>query len=269
MGIGVILGTLLVVTTRAWALAWLGLELNLISFLPYALSSERQKKRAINYFIIQRCGSLLLLLGGLLLDKLLAASTVIILGLVIKMGLIPLHFWVPGVVSSLKAWPLYILLSWQKVAPVALLIFTAIKHTWLIVVNAGLGALTMLTTASIPLLLVFRGILQIAWVNSLRGGFLTYYMGLYFLGLALVILFMTQPSQNIVWALLNSGGLPPLTGFMIKLKALTRLRSGLSIFLLSRRGAALTTYSRFLVNVPFTSWLVHPVVLLVGGVGIV
>jgi len=110
MGLGVLLGTGLVLGTRAWALAWLGLELNLMSFLPFALSEERQKKRAMNYFVIQRCGSLLLLLGGLCYDQIARVLPMIVMGLILKMGMMPLHFWVPGVARVLKSVPLYFLL---------------------------------------------------------------------------------------------------------------------------------------------------------------
>ena len=269
MRVGVILGTVLVISTSAWPLAWLGLELNLISFVPFALSEERQKKRGMNYFIIQRCGSLLLLLGGILLDNISNMRPIIILGLILKMGLIPLHFWVPGVASCLKKVPLLVLLSWQKIAPIAIIRLMILSQTWILVVNAIVGALLMINTASMTLLLVFRGMLQIAWINSLEGGFLVYYRRLYFVRLGLLIWFITRRDQNLLWALLNSGGLPPLTGFIVKLKALQRLKAWMSAVLLSCRGLALTSYSRFLVNVRYRSWLVHPRVLVVGTLGLV
>ena len=143
-----------------------------MSFLPFALSEERQKKRAINYFVVQRCGSLLLLLGGLCYDRIASVLPIIVMGLVLKIGIMPLHFWVPGVASVLRRMPLYFLLRWQKVAPLRILVFIRLKMTWLVAVNAVLGALVMLSTANIPLLLVFRGILQLAWMTSLGGGFL-------------------------------------------------------------------------------------------------
>jgi len=47
---------------------------------------------------------------------------------------------------------------------------------------------------------------------------------------------------------MNAGGLPPLTGFVIKLKGLLRLPGRLGGCLLSARGLALCSYSRFIVN---------------------
>ena len=45
----------------------------------------------------------------------------------------------------------------------------------------------MLVATSLPLLLVFRGIVQIGWLFSFDGGFAYYYLSLYFVILALVV----------------------------------------------------------------------------------
>merc|ERR1712200_110432 len=71
------------------------------------------------------------------------------------------------------------------------------------------------------------------------------------------------PSTSQFWALLNAGGLPPLTGFVIKLKGLLRLPARLGGCLLAARGVALCSYSRFLVNGRFKSLQVTP--SLIGG----
>jgi len=65
------------------------------------------------------------------------------------------------------------------------------------------------------------------------------------------------------WALLNAGGLPPLTGFVIKLKGLMRLPARLGGCLLAARGVALCSYTRFLVNGRFQNQQIPPT--LVGG----
>jgi len=89
---GLFLGSLVVLRATAFPLAWLGLELNLMSFLPWALSQEAQKKGAIGYFIAQRVGSLILLLGGIVISWLTVGGLLVGAGLLIKMGLLPLHY---------------------------------------------------------------------------------------------------------------------------------------------------------------------------------
>lgn len=62
---------------------------------------------------------------------------------------------------------------------------------------------------------------------------------------------------------MNAGGLPPLTGFVIKLKGLLRLPGRLGGCLLSARGLALCSYTRFIVNGRYQGVKVTP--SLVGG----
>jgi len=121
----------------------------------------------------------------------------------------------------------------------------------------------MFIAASIPLLLIFSGIVQIGWVLSFQERFAYYYLTLYFVVLALVVAWSTTPSLGLGWAMLNAGGLPPLTGFVIKLKGLLRLPVRLGCCLLAARGVALCSYSRFLVNGRFKCLQVTPT--LVGG----
>lgn len=65
---GVLIGTVIVASRYSWPVAWLGLELNLLSFIPFSLSQSHCKKGAMVYFVVQSCGSLLVLLGGILGD---------------------------------------------------------------------------------------------------------------------------------------------------------------------------------------------------------
>lgn len=89
---GLFLGTLVVLGASAFPVAWLGLELNLMAFLPWALHREAQKKGAMGYFIAQSVGSLILLLGGMILGYLSVGGLLVGAGLIIKIGLLPLHY---------------------------------------------------------------------------------------------------------------------------------------------------------------------------------
>jgi len=108
---GLLLGTLVVLGAATFPLAWLGLELNLMSFLPWALRREDQKKAAMGYFIAQSVGSLMLLLGGIIIGYLTVGGLLVGAALIIKIGLLPLHYWVPAVVASLPASGLWLLLG--------------------------------------------------------------------------------------------------------------------------------------------------------------
>lgn len=94
-----------------WPIAWLGLELNILAFIPVFLGGSANKKASIIYFVAQSCGSLMVLFGGLLGRASLSLVIVMLLGIILKIGLLPLHFWLPQVVSNLPLSSLYTLLS--------------------------------------------------------------------------------------------------------------------------------------------------------------
>ena len=107
----------------------------------------------------------------------------------------------------------------------------------------------ILSAACLSTLLIFRGLVQMAWVISLGGGSpIWQYLFLYYLSLWAVIWYHRRKTTPFAVALLNAGGLPPLTGFMIKLRALGSLTTPTGVLLLAGRGAALVSYVRVLLG---------------------
>nr|AKS04366.1 NADH dehydrogenase subunit 2 [Parasagitta elegans] len=245
---GVMLGTIVVAACFSWPLAWIGMELNLMAFIPVAMSGTDTKKGAMTYFVCQSCGSLMVVIGGMLSDHGTLAFSLLLSGLVVKMGLMPLHFWVPLVVTKLSRFNLYLLMSWQKIAPLMLLFASESSTGLLSVLNALGGALTMCSVSFFPFLLVFSGMVQMGWVLATNGSFSSYYLTIYFIVLASVVFFSFSASMLFGWALLNAGGLPPLSGFIIKLKAILNIKNWLSVVLVGSSGLALCSYVRILMN---------------------
>ena len=60
-------GTLLSVTSSHWLIAWVGLEVNLIGFLPLLVyhGTLLERESGVKYFIVQSLGSIFLLGGRL------------------------------------------------------------------------------------------------------------------------------------------------------------------------------------------------------------
>nr|AKS04269.1 NADH dehydrogenase subunit 2 [Parasagitta elegans] len=266
---GVVLGTLLVASSFSWPIAWIGLELNLMAFIPVAMNSHNTKKSAMTYFVVQSCGSLMVVIGGMLSDHGQLAFSMLLSGLVIKMGLMPFHFWVPLVVVSLSRLNLYLLMSWQKIAPLILVLSSTISLGLLSVFNAVGGAITMCSISFLPFLLIFSGFVQMGWVMVTHGSFSAYYLGIYFVILAAVVYFSASASIQFGWALLNAGGLPPLSGFIIKLKAILNIKNCLAVVLVSASGLALCSYVRLLVNASLKSEPITSVLMVVCSVGLV
>lgn len=116
------------------------------------------KKPAMTYFVVQRVGSLLILFGGLIASH--PATTLSLVGLLVKIGLVPVHYWVPLVVGRLSFANLGLLLTWQKVAPLRLMRYLSVSCAALAVLNAGVGAALMLKVSTLRPLLAFRGLVQ-------------------------------------------------------------------------------------------------------------
>ena len=63
--------------------------------------------------------------------------------------------------------------------------------------------------------------------------------------------FIQSNSRNFSLSLVNGGGLPPFTGFMIKLNAVKTVSSKLARLIIMGRGVALLSYTRILLNLGF------------------
>jgi len=260
------MGTLVVLSSLSWPIAWLGLELNLICFVPLMISREHSKKGAIIYFLVQRIGSLIILRGGLYIHWNRCFVAVIVAGLILKLGAVPVQFWVPYVVTQLSKPGIYVMLSWQKIAPFRVLVNLRVEIKVLALVNACLGALVIMTVSYPILVVVFSGITHIGWMMSINGAVFWNYIIIYFIILLSLIVFMKRNCLNFSLSLINAGGIPPFSGFAIKIKAVLMLEIGIGIALLITRALALTSYARLIVHTKSASakrvW--QPAALFVG-----
>lgn len=263
------LGTLVVTSSRSWPLAWLGLELNLICFVPLAMSDEAMKKGSIFYFVRQRIGSLVILARGILCDYVLTLAVLLMSGIVLKIGVIPFHFWVPNVLPMLNKPMFYVVQTWQKIAPISLVAFILLAKDALRAVNVWVASASILSISRPVFIVIFSGIVQMGWIFSLSGPLLVWFVLIYFLILTPVVKYIQANSREFLMSLINAGGLPPFTGFMMKLKALRDLTAKMSVTLITGRGVALSSYTRMLLNSTFRKanlrWLLT-LALVVGAV---
>ena len=85
----------------------------------------------------------------------------------------------------------------------------------------------------------------------MSGYLLVWFVLMYFLILTPVIKYVQVNSREFLISLINAGGLPPFTGFIMKLKALKILANKIAVALLAGRGVALSSYTRMLLNSTF------------------
>ena len=266
---GVIIGSLAVLSFNSWPLIWLGLELNLIRFVPSVIKEENNKKQAIIYFIVQRVGSIVILRRAIIAEHKTSIVIFILLGLVMKLGAAPIHFWLPNILSTLNSVGLYTILSWQKIAPLFILSIVILTKKAIRFINLFTGSIIILSIASPLLVIIFSGISQIGWMIIIHGKLLTFFLFIYFFILIPIVFFLKSRSQNFFWGIINAGGLPPFSGFIIKLKALICIRKKRAFLFISASAVALSCYSRIILNQRYKKDQVRFITLVSLVVGIV
>ena len=268
MALGIVIGTFIVISTTSWPLTWVGLELNLICFIPLVIKEESNKGPSIMYFITQSIGSLIVLINGLGLESNNFILPIITIAIVIKLGAVPVHFWVPSVIPLLTPLGAFVTLSWQKVAPFSILTSIQLSKWGLSIINVLVGAASIIALSTMISVIIFSGIVQIGWIFSLNEIYFWCYVWLYFFILSPIFIFIHSTSKNFALRLLNAGGLPPFTGFFIKLIAITQLPRWLSVFLLLSRTISLLSYTRILINTSFSMNKISPFITIPLFIGI-
>lgn len=258
MLIGVLLGTIIVLSSSSWILIWLGLELNLISFLPFINLNRKQKKNRIIYYLVQSYGSLLILFGGLLEENFHRFFWLVLIGLILKMGIIPFHFWVPTIIIDFNIFQCFVLLTWQKLAPLSIfLILNFDSLIWtLIILNRVLGSVIVINSVDIRLVILFSSINHIGWLFSILSNtkLLWFYLIIYFILLIPIfinlnnLIINVEINKSLMLNILNLGGIPPLRGFFLKICALRVINIEYRFFLILGSSITLYAYSRTLLS---------------------
>lgn len=224
--------------------AWIGLELNTLAFLPILLVKKIKLTResSVKYFLTQTLASVIIIVGGLLVLALRENSggLFILLGLSIKLGAAPFHRWVISVAETLPWISLFILLTIQKINPLLMIWgfgqMNSRVYFILSISSLVIGAIIGLTQTRIRALITFSSINHVGWLlislshNLLLGVF--YFFTYIIILLVPVIIFYIVNISHInqlpfifiksnarfilFFSLLSLGGLPPFLGFFPK-----------------------------------------------------
>nr|AKI26717.1 NADH dehydrogenase subunit 2 [Pteronotropis hypselopterus]AKI26808.1 NADH dehydrogenase subunit 2 [Pteronotropis hypselopterus] len=249
------LGTTLTFASSHWLLAWMGLEINTLAIIP--LMAQHHHPRAVEattkYFLTQATAAAMILFASTTNAWISGewnmtdmsnpiATTMILAALALKIGLAPMHFWMPEVLQGLDLSTGLILATWQKLAPLALIIQTAPAFHPLLLTALGLmsalvGGWGGLNQTQLRKILAYSSIAHMGWMIIVLQyapqltllTLLTYILMTSAAFLTLKLLYATKISTlATAWSksplltatttlvLLSLGGLPPLTGFMPK-----------------------------------------------------
>jgi len=223
------------------------MEINLMSFLPILTIRWTTKKLALIYFIVQSVGSIVVLFGGFTSERLSQLTRCVTLGLLLKGSLAPLHFWGAPLVVGLTRVCAYIFLTWQKIVPL-FVILTVSSRNFLFgfaLLNLLVSVFRGIGSKHVYVLLFFSGLLQAGWLFSTSIKRAAIYFIIYMLILGPVIYSLPHDLPLLI---INIGGLPPLTGFFMKLFIMQQLALGMGVLLLRISTFLLYSYIRLFLH---------------------
>nr|AAT37315.1 NADH dehydrogenase subunit 2 [Desmognathus fuscus] len=248
-------GTIITFISNHWFLAWIGLELNTLAIIPIMskMHHPRSTEAAIKYFLIQSMASALLLFATMLNAWYTGEWTIINMqtqtpllllttALMIKLAVAPFHMWLPDVIQGLDLMTCLILSTWQKLAPMTLMIQVSSEMNTTLFMFLGMLSLLVggwggLNQAQLRKMMAYSSIAHLGWMMIV----MSYSPNLTLLNLMMYLLLTTSMflmmmkllSTNInkmasswmknlsltstmIIILMSLGGLPPLSGFMPK-----------------------------------------------------
>nr|ABU49991.1 NADH dehydrogenase subunit 2 [Chirostoma arge] len=251
---GLGLGTTITFASSHWLLAWMGLEMNTLAIIP--LMAQHHHPRAVEattkYFLTQATAAAVILFASTTNAWLSGQWEIqqishpvplamITIALALKVGLAPLHAWLPEVLQGLDLTTGLVLSTWQKLAPFALLLQIEPANSYTLIAlglaSTLVGGWGGLNQTQLRKILAYSSIAHLGWMVLV----LQFSPSLTLLALLTYFImtfsaFMTFKLNNSTtinmlatsWSkapaltsitplvLLSLGGLPPLTGFMPK-----------------------------------------------------
>nr|YP_010958738.1 NADH dehydrogenase subunit 2 [Baronia brevicornis]WNB35756.1 NADH dehydrogenase subunit 2 [Baronia brevicornis] len=239
--------TLISISSNSWLGCWIGLEINLLSFIPLISNSKNllSSEASLKYFLIQSISSinfLFLIIFNMIFLKNFEMNNLfsILLNscLLMKMGSVPFHFWFPNIMEGLSWLNCFILMTWQKISPMILLSYY-MNNNFLIMItifNTIIGALGGINQSSLRKLMSFSSINNLGWMLiaiMISENLWLFYLMMYsilimimcylfnmlnsfFINQLFIMNFHYLIKMSLLINFLSLGGLPPFLGFLPK-----------------------------------------------------
>nr|AXS66279.1 NADH dehydrogenase subunit 2 [Chrysomeloidea sp. 1 KM-2017] len=245
-----ITGTMITLSSYSWFGLWLGLEINLMSIIPLLTDTKNKfpAEAALKYFITQVIASLIFLFSSIMVmtkeEQISSMPMNLIMmmmysSIFMKMGAAPFHAWFPEVLEGLNWMNCLIMLTWQKIAPMIILMnnFMLNKFIMMVIVSSLIiSSILGLNQISMRKILAYSSINHIAWMISsmfqTKMIWFIYFTIYSLISIAIIlllnknkILFISQMNiyknnklENLIISanLFSLAGLPPFIGFFPK-----------------------------------------------------
>nr|WGU49553.1 NADH dehydrogenase subunit 2 [Cylas formicarius]WGU49566.1 NADH dehydrogenase subunit 2 [Cylas formicarius]WGU49579.1 NADH dehydrogenase subunit 2 [Cylas formicarius]WGU49592.1 NADH dehydrogenase subunit 2 [Cylas formicarius]WGU49605.1 NADH dehydrogenase subunit 2 [Cylas formicarius] len=259
-----IFSTLLVISSYSWFSMWMGLEINMMSFIPLMINSKNifSSESALKYFIIQALASNILLFSIILnlhINPLFFNNNILMImlncALFMKLGAAPFHFWFPEIIMGLNWNNTLILMTWQKIAPLIMISYNfsiTLFISIIIIMSSMVGSIQSLNQINLQKILAYSSINHMSWlIASLINMqiFIMYFIMYFILSINIIMILnvnkiysLTQLFYSLnefkyfkfIFSLnfLSMSGLPPFFSFLPKWLIINKLINN-NFFMLS------------------------------------
>nr|YP_009488484.1 NADH dehydrogenase subunit 2 [Dendrothrips minowai]AWD37107.1 NADH dehydrogenase subunit 2 [Dendrothrips minowai] len=241
---------LLSISSDSFISLWISLEINLSSIIPIFMKNEMKKteKSIIMYFLIQSISSTLVLMSFIMLmyPFVKKMSTILLMmSVFLKLGISPLHFWVPAVMESLNWISCALLSTVQKVIP--LIILSMIKEKIMILFclfNSLISSVSGMNQFSMRKVMSFSSLNHLSFIlmsiliskKFLKFFFVIYLFATFFtfnifykktLTILYTYFFFNKYNKTnfffLMILILSFAGIPPFLGFFPKLFVMIKM----------------------------------------------
>ena len=254
--------------TSSLILLWFSIEINLFRFIILILLNETKIWLTVKYFLIQGFGSIVIILNIVL--KIQEFSWYFLtFGVVLKLGIAPIHFWFIYLFNNTSSLIAFILRTSQKIIPLRLrIIWRTFSIQCLALVNILFRIIGPIISSSSKFIFAYSSLLTLRWVFLSNHRWAFWYLFLYSFGLAIYFL-ETQESEQanlrtlkfrsallcFTIGIIRLAGVPPIARFWVKVLILRTLIKNLKLILRLILGSIFYLY--FYFNFTWTYFCIH------------
>nr|YP_011017289.1 NADH dehydrogenase subunit 2 [Amblyomma dissimile]WQF68952.1 NADH dehydrogenase subunit 2 [Amblyomma dissimile] len=237
----ILITLIMVLSSNSWFIYWLMMELNLLAFIPIMNSKKKNNSNCmISYFIIQSFSSSLFFISMLIYQmmNLTFFMYIVTISMMIKLAMIPFHFWLTNLSEMFNYSTLFIILTLQKFIPLFIISKTNMKIIIIFaMISAIFSSLLMFNLKLIKKILIFSSISHQGWMMTIifmKSNFWITYLIIYSFLIYKITFLLKKNNLNfmnnfmltkmnffekIYFCLLmfSLGGMPPYLGFIMKM----------------------------------------------------
>nr|YP_011026010.1 NADH dehydrogenase subunit 2 [Ventidius pulai]WQM87282.1 NADH dehydrogenase subunit 2 [Ventidius pulai] len=260
-----IMSTIMVISSENWFSMWMGLEINMMSFIPLMekMKNYQSSESKMIYFIIQSMSSMMFMFMMIMNPIIMIEENMnsdlsmimITASMAMKMGMAPMNLWFVSIMSKMNWTNCTILMTWQKIAPLYVMSNTYNNSNMINLIalmSAVIGAIGGINQTSVKKILAFSSINHLGWMticlkhdNEMWMKYLIMYSimiimltmnlskkSINFINQMNVNMNSKSEKMNFIMMMLSLGGLPPFIGFLPKWMVIQSLMMTNSMFML-------------------------------------